>query len=121
MAAAGEADNPLSFDRGPSKPPLLETTIGANLAHTAAKYAQRDALVDVAAERRWNYTELLACVRRLATGLVRAGIGVGDRVGIWAPNRWEWVLVQYATAEIGAILVTVNPAYRARELEYALR
>jgi fatty-acyl-CoA synthase len=49
-------------------------------------------------------------VRRLATGLVRAGIGVGDRVGIWAPNRWEWVLVQYAAAEIGAIFVTVNPA-----------
>jgi fatty-acyl-CoA synthase len=59
-------------------------------------------------------------VRRLATGLVRAGIRVGDRVGIWAPNRWEWVLVQYATAEIGAILVSLNPAYRARELEYAL-
>jgi fatty-acyl-CoA synthase len=56
----------------------------------------------------------------LATGLVRAGIGVGDRVGIWAPNRWEWVIVQYATAEIGAILVTINPAYRARELDYAL-
>jgi fatty-acyl-CoA synthase len=63
---------------------------------------------------------LLVSVRRLATGLVRAGIGAGDRVGIWASNRWEWVLVQYATAEIGAILVTVNPAYRARELEYAL-
>ena len=111
----------LSVDRGPSEPPLLETTIGANLAETAAKHAQRDALVDVAAQRRWNYAELLASVRRLATGFLRAGIGVGDRVGIWAPNRWEWVLVQYATAEIGAILVSVNPAYRAHELEYALR
>ncbi|HWS90927.1 MAG TPA: AMP-binding protein [Mycobacterium sp.] len=122
MAAVPAADaDPLSFDRGPSKPPLLETTIGANFAETAAKYAQRDALVDVAAERRWTYAELLDSVRRLATGFLRAGIGVGDRVGIWAPNRWEWVLVQYATAEIGAILVTVNPAYRARELEYALR
>ncbi|OBF54858.1 AMP-binding protein [Mycobacterium sp. 852002-50816_SCH5313054-b] len=110
----------LSYERGPSEPRLLETTIGANLAATAAKHAQRDALVDVAAGRRWNYAELLAAVRRLATGLARAGIGVGDRVGIWAPNRWEWVLVQYATAEIGAILVTLNPAYRARELEYAL-
>ena len=110
-----------SYERGPSDPPLLETTIGANLAATAARYAQRDALVDVAAGRRWSYAELLACVRRLATGLLRAGIRVGDRVGIWAPNRWEWVLVQYATAEIGAILVTINPAYRARELEYALR
>ena len=57
----------------------------------------------------------------IATGLLRAGIETGDRVGIWAPNRWEWVLVQYATAEIGAILVTINPAYQTRELEYALR
>ena len=125
MAAKGAAQpNPpsyhLSYERGPSNPPLLETTIGANFAATAAKYAQSDALVDVAAGRRWSYAELLVSVRRLATGLVRAGIGAGDRVGIWAPNRWEWVLVQYATAEIGAILVTINPAYRARELEYAL-
>ncbi len=111
----------LSYERGPREPALLETTIGANLAATAAEHPQRDALVDVAAGRRWNYAELLGSVRRLATGLVRAGIGVGDRVGIWAPNRWEWVLVQYATAEIGAILVTINPAYRARELGYALR
>jgi fatty-acyl-CoA synthase len=122
VAPAGAAEwNPLSYERGPSEPALLEATIGANLADAAAKYAQRDALVDVAAGRRWSYAELLASVRRLATGLVRAGIGVGDRVGIWAPNRWEWALVQYATAEIGAILVTVNPAYRARELDYALR
>jgi fatty-acyl-CoA synthase len=111
----------LSYDRGPSDPPLLETTIGANFAATAAEYAQREALVDVAAGRRWSYAELLASVRGLATGLVRAGIRAGDRVGIWAPNRWEWVLVQYATAEIGAILVTINPAYREHELEYALR
>jgi fatty-acyl-CoA synthase len=122
VAATGAADpNPLSYDRGPSEPPLLETTIGANFAASATKYAHADALVDVRAGRRWSYAELLVCVRRLATGLVRAGIGVGDRVGIWAPNRWEWVLVQYATAEIGAILVTINPAYRAGELEYALR
>nr|WP_231999108.1 AMP-binding protein [Mycobacterium sp. 1081908.1] len=111
----------LSYERGPSDPPLLETTIGANFAATAGRHAQRDALVDVAAGRRWTYAELLAAVRRLATGLVRAGIRPGDRVGIWAPNRWEWVLVQYATAEIGAILVTINPAYRERELDYALR
>jgi fatty-acyl-CoA synthase len=112
---------PLSYDRGPSSPPLLETTIGTNFADSATKYAHNDALVDVRAGRRWNYAELLAAVRRLATGLVGAGIGAGDRVGIWAPNRWEWVLVQYATAEIGAILVTINPAYHAHELEYALR
>jgi fatty-acyl-CoA synthase len=111
----------LSYERGPSDPPLLETTIGANFAATADEHAQRDALIDLAAGRRWSYAEMLASVRGLATGLVRAGIRAGDRVGIWAPNRWEWVLVQYATAEIGAILVTINPAYRERELEYALR
>ena len=111
----------LSYDTGACEPGLLETTIGANFAETAAEYSDRDALVDVRAGRRWSYSELLSAVRRLATGMVRAGIGAGDRVGIWAPNRWEWVLVQYATAEIGAVLVTINPAYRAGELEYALR
>jgi fatty-acyl-CoA synthase len=111
----------LSYDTGAREPGLLETTIGANFAETAAEYGDRDALVDVRAGRRWSYSELLSAVRRLATGMVRAGIGAGDRVGIWAPNRWEWVLVQYATAEIGAVLVTINPAYRAGELEYALR
>ena len=116
---AGAVD--LSYDKGACEPGLLEMTIGTNFAETAAEYADRDALVDVRAGRRWSYSELLSAVRRLATGLLRAGIGAGDRVGIWAPNRWEWVLVQYATAEIGAILVTINPAYRARELEHALR
>jgi fatty-acyl-CoA synthase len=120
-APAPQLRTPLSYDRGPSEPPLLETTIGANFALTAAQHPGRDALVDSWADRRWTYAELLTAVRRLATGLLRAGIGPRDRVGIWAPNRWEWVLVQYATAEIGAILVSINPAYRARELEYALR
>ena len=92
MAATGAADpNPLSYDRGSSDLPLLETTIGANFVASATKWAHGDALVDVRAGRRWSYAELLVSVRRLATGLVRAGIGVGDRVGIWAPNRWEWV------------------------------
>jgi fatty-acyl-CoA synthase len=122
VAAAEIQDRePPSYDRGPSQPALLESTIGANLADTAAEFAHRDAVVDVWAGRRWTYAELLTDVRRLATGLLRAGIRTGDRVGIWAPNRWEWVLVQYATAEIGAILVNINPAYQARELDYALR
>jgi fatty-acyl-CoA synthase len=109
-----------SYDRGEAAPALLEMTIGANLAATAAAHPRRDALVDIPARRRWSYAELLADVRRLATGLLAAGVGPGDRVGIWAPNRWEWVLVQYATAEIGAVLVNINPAYRTSELEYAL-
>lgn len=111
----------LSYDRGVTEPGLLAMTISANLAATTASCGHREALVDIPADRRWTYRELLADVRRLATGLLRAGIGAGDRVGIWAPNRYEWVLVQYATAEIGAILVTVNPAYQARELGYVLR
>jgi fatty-acyl-CoA synthase len=122
VAAEVSVDRKLeSYARGETEPALLETTIGGNLAATAARYPDRDALVDVQAGRRWRYAEFLADVRRLATGLLRAGIGRGDRVGVWAPNRWEWVLVQYATAEIGAILVNINPAYRASELEYALK
>lgn len=123
MLASGPADHSpmLSYDQGPCAPALLETTIGANLADTAFRCGRRDALIDVHSGRRWTYDEFLADVRQLATGLVHAGINVGDRVGIWAPNRWEWVLVQYATAEIGAILVTINPAYLARELRYALK
>ncbi len=109
-----------SYTRGDAEPALLEMTIGANLAATAAAYPGRDALVDIPAGRRWSYAEFLADVRGLATGLLRAGIGTGDRVGIWAPNQWEWVLLQYATAEIGAVLVNINPSYRVPELEYAL-
>ena len=72
------------------------------------------------AGRRWTYSEFLADVRRLASGLHRLGIRAGDRVGIWSPNRWEWVMVQYATAEIGAVLVNINPSYRVHELEFVL-
>jgi fatty-acyl-CoA synthase len=110
-----------SYARGETEPELLTTTIGANLAAIAAAYPDRDALVDIPAGRRWSYAELLADVRRLGTGLLRAGIGTGDRVGIWAPNCAEWVLLQYATAEIGALLVNINPAYRAHELQYAMQ
>ena len=109
-----------AHDTGPSVPPLLTQTIGADLAATAARVPDRDALVDVPTGRRWTYAELLVAVRRLAAGLLRSGVAPGDRVGIWAPNVPEWVLVQYAAAEIGAVLVTVNPAYRVHELEHVL-
>lgn len=115
------AQDELSYARGEAQPALLETTIGANLAASALAFPDRDALVDVPSGRRWSYAELLADVRRLATGLLQAGISTGDRVGIWAPNCAEWVLTQYAAAEIGAILVNVNPAYRSHELAYALK
>ncbi|WP_308378345.1 AMP-binding protein [Streptomyces sp. ISL-87] len=101
--------------------PLLGDTIGENLDRTVRMFPGHDALVDMAAGRRWTYAELAADVDALALGLLGLGIAKGDRVGIWAPNRAEWTLVQYATAKIGAILVTVNPAYRSHELEYVLQ
>ncbi|MFF5701490.1 AMP-binding protein [Streptomyces sp. NPDC012794] len=109
-----------SHASGSSPVPLLDETIGDNLDRTARRFPDRDALVDVAAGRRWTYAELTADVDTLALGLLNLGIAKGDRVGVWAPNRAEWTLVQYATAKIGAVLVTVNPAYRSHELEYVL-
>ena len=113
-------DPALSHTRGETDVPLLTQTIPENLAGTVERFGDRDALVDVQADRRWTYTEFLADVRRLASGLHRLGIRSGDRVGIWSPNRWEWVMVQYATAEIGAVLVNINPSYRVHELEFVL-
>ena len=105
---------------GRDTPALLEQTIGDNLDATVARVPDRDALVDRATGMRMTYAELGAEVDRLARGLVGAGIGKGDRVGIWAPNCAEWVLTQYATAKVGAILVNINPAYRSHELTYVL-
>ncbi|MFE3792534.1 AMP-binding protein [Streptomyces goshikiensis] len=110
-----------SYASGVFEVPLLGDTIGENLDRTVRRFPGRDALVDRAAGRRWTYAEFAADVDALALGLLDLGITKGDRVGIWAPNRAEWTLVQYATAKIGAILVTVNPAYRSHELEYVLR
>ncbi|WP_433368148.1 AMP-binding protein [Actinoplanes sp. CA-142083] len=111
----------LSYASGTSTAPLLGETIGANFERAVALFGDREALVDVAAGRRWTYAELDADVNRLARGLLRRGIAKGDRVGIWAPNCGEWVITQYATAKIGAILVNVNPAYRTHELEYVVK
>ncbi|WUC77194.1 AMP-binding protein [Streptomyces sp. NBC_00536] len=110
-----------SHSSGDCETPLLGDTIGENLDRTVRRFPDRDALVDMATGRRWTYAELAADVDALALGLLDLGITKGDRVGIWAPNRAEWTLVQYATAKIGAVLVTVNPAYRSHELEYVLR
>src|SRR5689334_2124908 len=111
----------LSYASGTSTAPLLGETIGANFERAVARFGDREALVDVAAGRRWTYAELDADVNRLARGLLGRGIAKGDRVGIWAPNCGEWVITQYATAKIGAILVNVNPAYRTHELEYVVK
>ena len=109
-----------SYASGTSTRPLLGETIGENLDRTVAAYGDREALVDRASGRRWTYTQLLADVDALAHGLLRRGVAKGDRVGIWAANCPEWTLLQYATARIGAILVTINPAYRTHELAYVL-
>ena len=111
----------ISYASGPSATPLLGDTIGANFDRTVAAHGDREALVDRPAGRRWTYRELAAEVDAVALGLLARGVRAGDRVGIWAPNRAEWVFVQYATAKIGAILVNINPAYRVHELEYVLR
>ncbi|MEX2970587.1 AMP-binding protein [Streptomyces sp. C184] len=111
----------LSYASGAAGRPLLGHTIGTDLARTLARFGDREALVEVASGRRWTYTELGRAVDEVALGLLAKGVTKGDRVGIWAPNCAEWVLVQYATAKIGAILVNVNPAYRVHELAYVLR
>jgi fatty-acyl-CoA synthase len=110
----------LSYTSATSGTPLLGDTIGANFDRTAAAFPGRLALVDVAAGLRYSYAELKDEVDALAYGLLGAGIVKGDRVGIWAPNRAEWTVTQYATAKIGAILVNINPAYRTSELEFVL-
>ncbi|MFD5264818.1 AMP-binding protein [Streptomyces sp. NPDC058335] len=99
---------------------MLGDTIGENFDRTVLSFPERDALIERATGRRWSYAALAADVNALAHGLLELGIGKGDRVGIWAPNCAEWTLTQYATAKIGAILVTINPAYRSHELEYVL-
>jgi len=110
----------LSAAEGPTSVPLLSETIPQNLARTVAEHGGRDALVSVEQGLRYTYTGFAGEVDRVARGLMGIGVAKGDRVGIWSPNYAEWVLVQYATARIGAILVTVNPAYRSSELEYVL-
>lgn len=100
--------------------PLLDSTIGAHLDRVAARDPNHPALIVSHQGVRWNYAEFVAEVDRLALGLLSLGIEPGDRVGIWSPNGYEWVLTQFATARIGAIMVCINPAYRLYELEYAL-
>ncbi|MFD4612438.1 AMP-binding protein [Streptomyces sp. NPDC058440] len=110
-----------SYAHGTSGTPLLSDTIGANLDRAVASFADLEALVDVPSGRRWTYAEFGAAVDEVARGLLAKGVARGDRVGIWAVNCPEWVLVQYATARIGVIMVNINPAYRAHEVEYVLR
>ena len=114
------SEGELSYASGVSDVALVGRTIGEDLRRTVARFGSREAMVDVPSGRRWTYDALQDDVDRVARGLLALGIASGDRVGIWSPNCAEWVLVQYATAEIGAILVNINPAYRTHELAYVL-
>ena len=111
----------ISYVHGPSNVPLLGETIGACLDRTAAEHPTQDALVSRHQGLRFTYQQLHTEVERVARGLLSLGVEHGDRIGIWSPNGAEWIITQYASAKVGAILVNINPAYRLRELEYALR
>jgi len=111
----------LSYASGVSGTPLLGRTIGASFERAVGLYPGREALVECASGRRWTHAELAAEVEAVALGLHALGLRKGDRLGIWAPNCAEWVMVQYATAKLGVLLVCVNPAYRAHELGYVVR
>jgi fatty-acyl-CoA synthase len=110
----------LSYAHGTSTEPLLAETIGANLERTASRFPDADALVSCHQEVAFTYSQFNGAVDALASGLLAADLQQGDRVGVWSPNRYEWALVQYATAKLGVILVNINPAYRLSELKYAL-
>ena len=112
--------NGFSHVHGLTDQPLLRCTIPQLLARTVEMFPDNDAAIFKAEGIRWSYTDFTAEVDRVATGFLNQGIIKGDRVGIWSPNRSEWLLTQFATARIGAMLVCINPAYRTSELEYAL-
>ncbi|MGE3269080.1 MAG: AMP-binding protein [Chloroflexota bacterium] len=109
-----------SYAHGASAIPLLGETIGENLRRMVEQHGDSDALIVRPQGYRATYRQLWEQTALAARGLLARGVQQGDRVGIWAPNRYEWVVIQYATARIGAILVNINPAYKATELEYVL-
>jgi fatty-acyl-CoA synthase len=117
----GSSHTPLSYAHGASSTPLIGQTIGDNLRDTVSRHGEAEALVVRSQNYRATYRQLWDATTDAARGLLALGVAVGDRVGIWATNCYEWVVVQYATARIGAILVNVNPAYQPNELEYVLR
>ena len=109
-----------SYVSGPTDQPLIEKTVGGFLDEIASRYADCEALVSRHQGVRLTYARFKALVDELAVALLGFRVQKGDRVGIWSPNNVEWVLTQFATAKVGAILVNINPAYRVAELEYAL-
>lgn len=111
----------LSYDNGVSDIPLLGLTISEVLKNTVDKFPDAEALVVPHQNYRATYAEFWQQAEEVAKGILSYGVKKGDRVGIWSPNRYEWVLMQFATARIGVIMVNVNPAYKAKELKYALK
>jgi fatty-acyl-CoA synthase len=120
LALIAPADG-IAYVRGVAGIPLIEATIGQFLRDTALRFPDRSAVVFRDQGVRWTWREFDQRVDQLAAGLLSLSIAKGDRVGIWSPNRFEWLLTLFATARIGAVLVNINPAYRVSELEYALR
>ncbi|OJJ19517.1 AMP-binding protein [marine bacterium AO1-C] len=110
----------LSYLSGTSNTPLLGITIGDQFDQTVAQYPNNDALIVYHQNIRWTYQQLQQEVDQCARAFMTIGLQKGDRIGIWAPNRYEWLVTQIATAKIGAILVNINPSYRVHELKYAL-
>jgi len=110
----------ISHVRGATDIPLTNATVSRFFLETVSRFPDRPAVVFREQNIRWTWREFANEVDVLASGLLALGIQAGDRVGIWSPNRAEWLLTQFATARMGAVLVNINPAYRLAELEYAL-
>jgi fatty-acyl-CoA synthase len=110
-----------SYAHGASSHPLLSETIGENLRRTVSQFPDKEALISVHQQYKATYAEFWTQVEEVAKSFLAINVQKGDRIGLWSPNRFEWVLVQYAAARIGAILVNINPAYQSSELAYVLR
>lgn len=110
----------LSYASGTSTEPLLGITIGDKFDEIVNSYPDNEALIVHHQNFRWTYTQLQQTVNNCARALMDCGLKKGYRVGIWSPNRYEWAVMQFATAKVGIILVNINPSYRAHELDYAL-
>ena len=118
--SAARVERQLSYERGSTHPPLIEQTIGDFFDAMALRQPDHPALISRHENRRLSYGQLREEAERLASALVRAGLEPGDRIGMWSHNNVAWVLMQFATAKAGLILVNINPAYRTSEVEYAL-
>ncbi|MDQ1633714.1 MAG: fatty-acyl-CoA synthase [Frankiaceae bacterium] len=119
--STGSAVQRTSYEHGTSTTPLIGDPIGRLLEQTASRFGDREAVVSRAQGVRLTYAELDARVTLLARGLLDLGLRRADRVGIWSPNNVEWLLLQYATAKLGVLLVNINPAYRSHELSFVLQ